>query len=241
MAAGQREEAVDQVVESNKIVFDVSTLSAFIVPRTLFHSTRLERYVAIHTDFTEAYWRARGKSERLEWLSMKDITDEFGRSRLWPDALIYTGDAAEDLNLVADYTYVARPDIILEVEEEEGWYEKGKLELAKRHLAELKPRLGCYIICHTPPSEEVYDEITPKPPVATEVALDQMSRQEIPHGAITGDESQAVPQIIQEPVPPPNPEPDIHILPIAYDFEKLEVIVEALNTLEAERTGKKAR
>ena len=239
MPAGQREETVDAIAESKKIVFDVSTLSAFIVPRVLFHSTRLERYVAIHTDFTEAYWRARGKSDRMEWLSLKDIKEEFGRSRLWPDAMIYTSDAIDDLNLVSDYDTVARPDLILEIEEEDGWYEKGGLELARRHLAELKPRLGCYIICRTPPPDEAYDEIMPKPPVATEVALDEMSIQEIPHGNITGDDSRAVPQIIQEPLPPPNPEPDIHILPVGFEFEKLDPVVAALDMLQKRNGGKK--
>jgi hypothetical protein len=68
----------------------------------------------------------------------------------------------------------------------------------------------------------------PKPPVATEVVIDEMSAQEIPHGDVTGDESGAVAQILQEPVPPPNTEPDIHILPVGFDFKKLEPIVEAL-------------
>lgn len=230
-APGIREEVVDSVDESKKIIFDFSTLSSFIVPRTLFHSTRLGRYVSIHTDFTEAYWRARGKSERMEWLSLKEIREEFGRSRLWPDALIYTADTAEDLNLVADYADVARPDLIVEIEEEDGWYEKGGLETARRHLSALRPRLGCYIICRTPPPDEAYEEILPRPPVATEVVLDQMSRQEIPHGDITGSDAGAVPQILQEPLPPPNPEADIHILPAGYDIEKLTALVDTLDLL----------
>jgi len=233
LGAGLREETVDAINESRKITFDISMLSAFIVPRVLVHSTRLGRYVAIHTEFTEAHWRARGKSERMEWLSIKDIKAEFGLSRLWPDLLVYTAAEVDDLNLVADHAWVARPDLIVEMREEDGWYEKGGLELARRHLAELKPKLGCFIVCRTPPPPEVYDELMPRPPVATQVVIDEMSRQELPHGAVTGSSADSIPQIIQEPVPPPNPEADIHILPAGYDTRKLEPIVEALVQLKA--------
>ncbi len=112
LAAGLREEMVDTATEERKIIFDISLLSAFIVPRTLFHSTRLGRYASIHSDFTEAHWRAREKSPKMEWLTIKDIRDEFGPTKLWPDLLIYTADSVDDLNLVADHFSVARPDLI---------------------------------------------------------------------------------------------------------------------------------
>ena len=239
MGAGVREEAIDEIKESKKIIFDYSTLTAFIVPRILIHSTRLESYVSIHTDFAEAYWRARGKSEHVEWLSIKEIKEEFGRSKLWPDLVISTSKQLEDLNLVADYHWVARPDLIIEIQEEDGWYERGGLELAKRHVAELKPRLGCYIVCRTAPPAEAYEEILPKPPVATQVAIDEMPMQETPHGDVTGSAAGAVPEILQEPLPPPNPEADIHILPAGYDYQKLEPVVEALASFRLMQEGTK--
>ncbi len=148
IGAGMREEAVDEAVESNKLAFESSSLCAFMVPSVLMHSTRLKRYVAIHPDFTAAHWKARNKSEHMEWLSIKDIKSEYGTSRMWPDLFIYTAASARELNLVADYHYVARPDLIVEINAEDGWYEKGGLECPPPP-GELKPRLGCYIICRT--------------------------------------------------------------------------------------------
>ncbi|MCL2149557.1 MAG: hypothetical protein FWH51_01315 [Dehalococcoidia bacterium] len=217
---GMHEELVDTVTESKSIAFDGSSITNFITPRTLFHAQRLGRYVAIHTDFAEAWWRARGRSERMEWFNIKSLVAEFGRARLWPDLLVYAADDVADLNLVADYAWVARPDLIVEIEEADGWYEKGGLELAQRHVAALKPRLGCYIICRTAPPAEAYNEIMPKSPVTTP--------QETPVGIIAGDDALAAPQTIQEQVPPSNPEPCIHIIHAGYDFKMLDSIVEAL-------------
>ena len=205
---GLREESVDLAVESKKIAFNVTSLSTFIVPRVLLHTQRLGCNVAIHTDFTEAYWRARTKSEKMEWLSIKGLVEEFGRSRLWPDLLMYTAAKTEDLNLIADYYWVARPDIIVEVEETDGWYERGGLDLARRHVAALKPRLGCYIICRTDAPAEAYAELASASSAATQNGDDQGS--------------------IQEPEPSSDSESSIHIIHAGYDTGALERIVERL-------------
>ena len=79
----------------------------------------------------------------------------------------------------------------------------------------------------------------PKPPVATQVAIDEMPMQETPHGDVTGSAAGAVPEILQEPLPPPNPEADIHILPAGYDYQKLEPVVEALASFRLMQEGTK--
>jgi hypothetical protein len=225
---GLREETPEQAAETNKVVFDICLLASFIPPRLIMHSKRLGRFVGLHSDFNEAHWRARYKSEKMEWIDLQELKKEYGQSKLWPDLLFYTSDELGDLNLIADHFWVARPDLIVEVREDEGWYERGGLELARRHIAELKPRLGCYIVCRTEPPPEAYEELKPRPPVATQVSVDEMTIQELPHGEVTGDESAAVDQILQEQVPPQNAEADIHILPVGYDYKKLDALVEEL-------------
>lgn len=220
---GMREELIESVTESKKITFDGSSITNFIVPRVLFHAQLLKRYVAIHTNFAEAWWGARGKSEQVEWLSIKDIFKEFGRAHIWPDLLVYTADGVNDLNLVADYAWVARPDIIIEVAENDGWYEQGGLDLARRHIAALKPRLGCYIVCRTTPPAAAYEEIKPKLAATTP---------EPPAANATGGDIQDASQITPEQTPPSNPEPAIHIIHAGYDFKKLDSIAEVLKGKE---------
>jgi len=226
ITAGMREEPLETVIESKKLAFNVTSISSFIVPRVLFHTQRLGCYVGIHTDFTEAYWRARGKSERVEWFKIKTLTEEFGRSRLWPDLLIYTTKDLDDLRLVADCDWVARPDIIVEVEESVGWYEKGGLDIARRHIAALKPRLGCYIVCRNTPPVEACDAIMSKPPTATQATPSNIATQES-SGGVIGDDALAPSQITQELVSPPA-EPFIRIIHAGYDFKTLDSIVEEL-------------
>jgi len=222
---GLRDDLVESAEESKKISFESSSITNFIVPRILFNSRRLKRHVAIHTDHAEAWWGARSKSERVEWLNIKSLIQEYGRARLWPDLLFYTGDDLNDLNLVADYAWVARPDLIVEVEETEGWYERGGLDIARRHIAILKPRLGCYIISRTEPPAEAYNEIMPKPPVAV---TDQISEQKTP-AENTGDNmSSPMPQTGDEQLSAPTPEPEIRIIHANYDFDKLGAIIETL-------------
>jgi len=206
---GLREEVLDAIKETNKIEFSVTSISTFIVPRVLVHSQSLGRYASILTDFTEAYWRARNKSENMEWFNIKSLAEEFGRSRLWPDMLLYASDTLEDIGLIADYVWVARPDIIVEIEESDGWYERGGLELARRHIAALKPRYGCYILCRNAPPDAAYAEIMTKP------ASDQGSDGQVLDG------SEAV--VVQDTL-----EPDIHIITTGYDFTALDAVVEAL-------------
>jgi len=227
---GMREEPVDEITESKKITFEGSSITTFIVPRTLFHTKRLGRYASIHTDFTEAHWRARNKSENVEWLEINSLIKEFGRARLWPDLLVYTADDTEMLHLVADFAWVARPDIIVEIEEEDGWYEKGGLENARRHIAALQPRLGCFIVCRTAPPAEAYDEIAPKPPVAPSASTEQTPPD--PNSAVTDDDPMVTPQTNSELAPPPAG-PFLRIIYVGYDFKKLDPIVEALETNKA--------
>lgn len=221
---GMREEAIDAIKDSKEISFDGSNMTAFIVPRTLFHTQRLGCYMAIHTDLSEAWWRARGKSERMEWLNIKELTKEFGRSRLWPDLMVYTAENVEDLNLVADCYWVARPDLIVEIEENDGWYERGGIELARRHIAALKPRLGCFIICRTAPPAEAYDEIAAK-----SIA---------PQGQGPSQESLSDGSNPSVVVSQANSEPAIHIIHAGYDLERLDSIMEALKAEKLAPEGK---
>jgi len=108
---GLHEENLPDVIPTRQISFEQPLLCSFLTPRIIVHSGKLGRFVAFRPDFYGARWKARQVSPAQEWISIKKIEREFGRSSLWPDLLIYSVTSKEDLTLVADYHQVARPDI----------------------------------------------------------------------------------------------------------------------------------
>ena len=197
---GTHKENVASPRETNKMVSEQVPLCTFLVPALIVHSTRLGSYAAFRDNFCEARWQARTFSPAQEWLSVSEITGEFGQADLWPDLAIYLNPDLKELNLVADYYQVARPDVVLEFKEDPDWYEKEGLQSVKRHYNVLKPRLGSFVICREPPGPSALDE-------AKLVAA-------APAGSVSGVNYQQG--------------PGIQLLYVGYDPSRLDAVIRAL-------------
>jgi hypothetical protein len=207
---GSQEENVPDSAEVHNISFEHSLMSSFLVPKIIGHSTRLKLFIAFgfDFDFTEAGWRARKLSQELEWYKTQDILLEFGRGNLWPDLAIYTNTQREEIIVMADFFQIARPDIIVEFREKKDWYEKGGLELVKRHYNVLKPKLGSFVVCREAVPEDVLKELEPKsePQPAAENSTPKTTAQ---------------------------PALNLHFLNVGFDIPKLEPIIESIIQAQA--------
>jgi len=223
LGPGLRQEDVPSPVEARSLTFDKSLLSSFLVPKALLYSARLACFVAIRSDFNDAHWTAKTVSQNREWLDVQQIKNEFGLSKLWPDLAIYTGDRLEDMALVADYSRTARPDVIIDVSEED-WFDQRGLELLKRHACILRPQLGGFIVCRGP-----LPEASPKEQ-ETEAAISECATsKELPSSSESRPVSLSGGNEFPTQEISPALEPITISLPgVGYDASGLEPIIETL-------------
>ena len=170
IAEGNRDESVSDPVESKKLVFDNLVRASFVVPGALVHSVRLDSYVSLRPNWYLPRWKARMLSERLEWIELKTLYKDFGTDNLWPDMMIHVADERpEELKLVADNYHLARPEIIIEFMEEDGWWDAERVGDILRHNTALNPRLGSYVISRVEVPPEAFKplEAAPAPAVTT--------------------------------------------------------------------------
>ena len=74
-------------------------------------------------------------------MELRKIYEEFGTGNLWPDMMLHvTDERPDDLKLIADFYRLARPEIIIEFMEEDGWWDAEHIESVKRHNLALNPR-----------------------------------------------------------------------------------------------------
>jgi len=216
------EKAMPKARETDKIAFNRNPLT-FTVAKVIIHSKRLACFVAIHTNFTEARRRARMVSGAREWLQITDIKREFGLSQLWPDMTISVGGDLDDVALVADYSRIVQPDLIVECMEKKDWYDKDRLALVERHLNTLKPKLGSYVVCRELVPESAIKDLEPG---RVQVSVIQSPAEETKQEPLVAG---AVPvAAANKSVLAPQPSRNIHLLGIGYDISQLEPIVEAL-------------
>ena len=206
------QENVPDAEPANHICFQQHGLhQAFIVPKILVRSDRLNNFTAAHFRFydSEAYNRANSFSPRQEWLVTADLVNEHGATNLWPDLAFYSASELSDLSLVADYLKTMRPDVIVEIKPEADWHKGQSLDMIRRHERVLKPRLGTYVICREKAPEAVVDRLRLN-------AEPVSKREEEQQASIkpAGDASEA-PQ-------------NIHVLSVGYDLSQLVPIVAAM-------------
>jgi hypothetical protein len=210
-SGGLREEGVPEPVETSKIVFETSSMCSFLAPRIILHSTVLNHLVAFRPDFYEARWKARLLSDSQEWFSIRGIENEFGRNNLWPDLAIYISDDIRSLMLVADHHTVARPDIIVDFQEDALWYEREGLDKVKRHYDVLKPKSGMFVICREAVPETTLKELEPKP-LAEQSDIKATANDEVATEATAARE----------------PERNIHIIVTGYEDSALKPVIEVI-------------
>ena len=210
-----------RVADADRLPLHFSMYTRFQVPRVILHSGVLNTFAAISTDFHDTYRRGKDLSKQLEWYSIEEIRRKYGIGDLWPDMVLVLGDSAEDLRIAADYSNIARPDVIVEVMEAGDWYQAGGLEKVKRHKDILKPRLGAFVVCRQPVPQAAIEELIPPPVQPVQAAT-----------PATEGAGQALPVADTAPaVSAGEPCHDIHLLSVGYDAGALEPIVEAMRKL----------
>jgi hypothetical protein len=225
---GEFWQEIPDLVELKKLSLDVCEYTLLLVPQVILHSDRLKVFVSMRTDFQDVYFKAIKLFDNItsmEWYRIEDIRARYGIAHLWPDIGIYLNGAGKELRVVADYLYIARPDIVIDVMENSDWYESGGMEIVKHHNAILKPRLGSFVICCEPITQTVMKELEPNQQpqeitIASEEGIGQSTGQRIVdlNKLSAGVNKSLV---------------NINLLDVGYDVCKLEPIIDAMAGLIA--------
>lgn len=179
---------------------------AFIISDLIVRSTKLNRYVSIGADLTDATWTSKAMSGKREWHRLRELGRDLVPIDNWPDLVIYVDDQPEDIALVADFGRFCRPDIIVECMEQVDWYQKEGLDKVRQNYDFFKPRLGSYIVSRFPVSEEAFRDLIPEPKA-----------------------SGLAPELKTPSEEEPKEQPlDIHILNVGYDKSRLAPIIDVL-------------
>jgi len=141
------EEPVPLPEESNSLSFEHEMTSILIVPDFIVYSAKIDRYIAVRSEFKQAIWVAADINQEREWYTFDFITEKNALVDLESGLLVYIDDSPEDLALIADSTKVLRPDLIVECVEPKDWHEEDELENAKLRHDVFKPKVGTYVVC----------------------------------------------------------------------------------------------
>ena len=141
---------------THRLVFEKVPLCTFLVPTALVHAGRLDSFVALRESFCEARWQARTYSPGITWQNIQDLGKGYSHGEFWPDLALYINTDLKELNLIADYYRISRPEIILEFRGDAGWYEKEGIDSIRRHHDALRPRLGSFVICREFPPDAAF-------------------------------------------------------------------------------------
>lgn len=215
---GSRGEPVPQLKEMKRLTLGHGDVTALAIPDLIAHSRKIDKYVAIRTELTDARWTAIGANDVREWHSVSSIKRGYGSEGLWPDLAIYVDDEPENLALIADSGRFLRPDLIVECMEQEDWYQHEGLERIRLRHDVLKPRMGTYIVTRKPVPDQVYMDLHP----ASESAAVE------PEYLETTSPQEQEPTLVKE---SENKAADIYISTVGFDQTKLDPIIVALSAI----------
>ncbi len=209
-------EEVPDTAPGELLCLDVSPHNPVLVPKAILHSSGLNIFAAIGTDFHEVYRRGYELSKKIEWLNIAEIRQKFGIGDLWPDIGIYLHEEGKELRVVSDYLYTACPDIIIDVMETRDWYKTGGVESVKRHHEILKPRLGSFVVCREPlPQPTVKKQEPDLAPAPTAASAKEQAGPPAEEANKPDDPFTGLPL-------------DIHFLFAGYETDQLKPVIDAI-------------
>ncbi len=150
---------VPEPVPTKRLIFVQAPETAFLAPKIIVRSTRLQTFVSFRPDFYDPQWKTETLSAAQEWFSLQEIRKEHGRHGLWPDLALYMARDVRDLALVAEFYHIARPEVVVEIREGDDWYAREGLAAVWRHAAVLQPRRGSFVLCAAPVPEAALQEL----------------------------------------------------------------------------------
>jgi|WetSurMetagenome_2_1015567.scaffolds.fasta_scaffold13495_5 hypothetical protein len=149
--------------ESASLLFSQPRSAIFAVPDLIVHSSRLNRFIGIRSEFSEGLYNAWNPSTKRDWYPIDTDMLILLESGL---TLIYAAEDADDLALVADAQNICRPDLILWCIDTRSLDKKEALEYMVKANSLFHPTNGSYIIANYPwpeaaePSEPSQSPVT---------------------------------------------------------------------------------
>jgi hypothetical protein len=203
-------EDVPYPIESTSFFFSQPRNVIFAVPDLIVHSSRLNRFVGIRSEFYEGLYNAWNPSPRREWLPITTDALLLLESGL---TLIYTAEQADDIALVGDAANICRPDLILWCIDAGSLAQKEVLEKMAQVNELFQPANGIYVIANHPWPEASEPTAIDQP--MPDTAQDQTDQTQL-------DQAQAA---------------GIHILVAGYDQATLMSVAEAFTGADTTATA----
>jgi len=190
---GARVEPVPDITHTSLLSFEPGTWDTFIVPDIVFYSAKLNKYIAIRRSLPvntdEPYLVAKQRTSDREWLSFRRLSRIFNLSNHWPDVLIYCDENPQNLNLIADFDYMLRPDLIVDTFTQNSSFDAEQADRIRSHQQHLKPFKGTIVLYQSNIPDEAagafsHDESIDSPSSVTSSAFSsdatpvELSRQE---------------------------------------------------------------
>jgi len=196
---GARIEPVPDITVTSLLTFEPGTWDTFIVPDFIFYSAKLDKYVAIRRSLPvntdEPYLVAKQKTAEREWLSFGQLSRVFNLTNHWPDILIYCDEKLQNLNLIADYQHMLRPELAIDTFTRNSSFSSEQVERVRSHQQYLKPFNGTIVVYQEDIPDEAIRAFSPDEPVNTlspEAGSAFSSSQEENHGTQTTGEAPAI-------------------------------------------------
>jgi hypothetical protein len=128
---------------STTFLFDQPREAVFAVPDFIIHSSALNRYVGVRSEFRPGVYHAQNRPQEREW-----YTVETGLLRVLESGLtlIYAAEEAQNIALVADVGKFCRPDLVLWCVQASCVSRAEALEKMCQVHSLLKPTAGTFLI-----------------------------------------------------------------------------------------------
>jgi hypothetical protein len=161
--AAVRDATPPPIAESRELTLSGIPSSSFLMPEMIVFAEKLQGYAGFAHPVNMSYLKVNALNKKLDWLSQKQLKNDFGMSDFWPDMMLYISDEkADDIKVLADTDHIARPAAILEFMEEENWCYEKKVSSIIRHNRIFSPPAGRYIISRSDVSPETFKQLCPQ-------------------------------------------------------------------------------
>jgi hypothetical protein len=157
----ESQEPVPPPVVSNELSFEHEGVPILVVPDFIVYAPRIDRYMAMRSDFRHAIWMGVHRREKGEWAAFDSLRQNDDPVDVKSCLLVYQAEHPDDLALIADSARLLRPDLVVECMLENRWHEPEELNRVKRRHDALKPGAGSYVVSRSPAPEAVCRALGP--------------------------------------------------------------------------------
>ncbi len=135
------DETIPELVESKELHFIDNAPVTLTLPDLIVHSAKLNKYVATRSALGNPLSFTSKKTGAREWLDF----DYFKYSWLGT-TLVYVADTPGEVALIADFTQICQPDLIIQCRAINNWLEGNEWNQIEALHNNLKPILGTSIV-----------------------------------------------------------------------------------------------